>query len=642
MTQIYADLCACCDQPKTQCHTAHLESGSISLSQAPLNHFACLSLEDDPKDADNQFSKAFMSCSECDAEVSPSCTGTASGVLLAEDDLGISIGVGMIMQQMRNTFDEVNVCWERVGLGDASFVAASLVTDTAMATLRDLERQLRDLDEHLDLQSLQKTCSMLHGNADDDTPAGWHDLAQKLSATKKALIRSTGGHILPLGAADVKSGRKPVGCVRPTELHRSGGKSDFLTTLIGDIQGLVFSESTPGAVVRSITPVYADMGHFLSNRDDKSAELRLLLSLTLLSKTYTAYLDNVRPPATIIQSRLIALSLAQQGRQTIHDLLSDRACFPCRCTQTLAFHLQNLEADLLHYASHKCWDVFFQSPWVAGNHALEMLDLCHYYGVKLFGYRHYVGAVLHTYNVLQQLAGLEEVPLFEGLCEQYEQRFFPGGRPKGNFKACWTRYIGARLKFKKGHRSRNQRDSWCMAIPAHAAQKAAGLGITKEQHDEKDECLLFKIKQQDYCVSADQWATIRHAETLGKSEEAHAVPSRLQSLFSYANSLVSSSSYEAIPQARLNHFAVFATCVRIISTLSDAAHTGKEDKGMNCICFVSAVLSGGDRIVEARKMGRTSGACWTQAEREGVVKMTVDAFEEVVGARPVAEWLWNL
>ena len=586
-------------------------------------------------------SKAPMSCSECDTEVLPSCPGAASSDLLAEDELGISIEVGMIMQQMRNTFDEVNVYWERVGLGEVSFVAASLVTNTALATLRDLERQLRVLDKYIDLQSLQKTCSMLHGNADDDTPAGWHDLAQKLSATKKALAHCTGGHSIPLEKMEPKSDQKLPGCVRPINLLKSRGKVDFLTTLIGDTQRLVSSEAIPGAVVRSITPVYADMGYYLSNRDDEFAELRLLLNCTLLSDAYTAYLDNARPPATIVQGRLIALRLAQQGRQTIHDLLSDKTCFPCRCTQTLAFHLQNLEADLLHYASYKCWNVFFQSPWVAGNHVLEMLDLCHYYGMRLFGYRHYVGAVLHTYNVLQQLAGFKEVPLFEGLCDQYEQTFFPGGRPKGNFKACWTRYMGARLKFKKGHRSRNQRDSWCMAVPAHAAQKAAGLGISKGEHDDKDECLLLTIKQQDYRVSEEQWASIRNAETIGKPEDARAVPLKLQSLLSYADSVLSPSSHAEIPQARLNHFAVFATCVRIISTLSDAAHTSKEDKGMNCICFTNAILSGGDRIVEARKMSRTRGACWTKAEREGVVKMSTDAMRDVLGETKTDEWLWH-
>ena len=583
-----------------------------------------------------------MSCSECDAEVLLSCPGTAPGVLLAEDDLGISIEVGMIMQQIRNTFDEVNVCWQRVSLGEASFVAASLVTNTALATLRDLEGQLRDLDEHVDLQSLQKTCSMLHGNADDYNPAGWHDFAQKLSVTKKALVHCTDSHAIPLGETNTKPDQTRPGCVRIVEVLKIGGKPEFLMTLIGDVQRLVWSESTPEAVVRSIAPVYADMGYYLSNRHGKSAELRLLLSLAFLSETYTAYLDNVRLPATVVQNRLNALRFAQQGRQTIHNLLSDKTCFPCRCTQTLAFHLQKLEADLLQYASHNCWDVFFQSPWVAGNHALEMLDLCHYYGMKLFGYRHYVGAVLHTYNVLQQLAGLEKVPLFESLCEQYGQTFFPGGRPEANFKACWTRYIGARLKFKKGHRSQNQRNSWCMAVPAHAAQKAAGLGISKGEHDDRDECLLFKIKKQDYCVSEKQWTAFRNAKTIGKLDEGRAVPSKLQSLLSYADSVLSSSSDEAIPQARLNHFAVFATCVRIISTLSDAAHTSKEDKGMNCICFVNAILSGGDRIVEARKMGWTSGACWTKAEREGVVKLTVDAIKDVVGSGGLREWQWEL
>jgi hypothetical protein len=41
--------------------------------------------------------------------------------------------------------------------------------------------------------------------------------------------------------------------------------------------------------------------------------------------------------------------------------------------------------------------------------------------MKLFAYRQYVGSVVHSYNVLQQLAGLEEFPLLEQICEQHKK-----------------------------------------------------------------------------------------------------------------------------------------------------------------------------------------------------------------------------
>jgi len=81
--------------------------------------------------------------------------------------------------------------------------------------------------------------------------------------------------------------------------------------------------------------------------------------------------------------------------------------------------------DLQCYASHNCWDLIFQSPWVAGNHVLEILALCNYYGHYLLKYRHYMGAILHSYNALTQFGGLDKVPLLEKICDQFCEILFP-------------------------------------------------------------------------------------------------------------------------------------------------------------------------------------------------------------------------
>lgn len=77
--------------------------------------------------------------------------------------------------------------------------------------------------------------------------------------------------------------------------------------------------------------------------------------------------------------------------------------------------------------------------------------------------------------------------------------------------------------------------------------------------------------------------------------------------------------------AKLDYFEAFEKCVKIVSAISNASHTSEKEKGLNCICFASAILDDADRIVNARKMGRDAGAAWTKSEREGVLEATTRA-----------------
>ena len=518
---------------------------------------------------------------------------------------------------------------------------------------------MRELEDDISLDQLSQKCSVLI----QDTQQGssgkpqWLCLLQKLTDAKRSYEHCTRAHRLDTVPSYPSCVQKPSDYAQAASKINKVGSANLLPPLVDNIMHLILSRTAPCAIIRNSSPVYADLGYVLSRPESCSHDLRLQFGLHTLNLSYCQYLDN-SVPSKVSMCRLTALKLTQQAARSIGDIISNRTCFPCECTQTLAYYLRSLETDLNGFAKYKCWDLYFQSPWVAGNHMLEILDLCHYYGMKLWVYRHYVGAVVHSYNVLRQLAGLERIPLLEHICEQYRDMFFPGGqRPTSSFRSCWTRYVGARLKFKKGHKSRDHRDSWCMAIPAHAARKAAGLGVCGGAKEERSGCVLFKIKQQDYFATEKQRNFLagdelpRRLEDLDINSDSQsgssASDAQHSAMLNGFNNLLTSTCPDS-PTALLDHFSVFASCVRIIANLSDATHTEQKEKGMNCICFVTAILTGGDRIVEARRLGRVHGACWRKEESEGVLAIAMEGMRREMGEDGKAgrgdlrKWCWEI
>jgi hypothetical protein len=439
--------------------------------------------------------------------------------------------------------------------------------------------------------------------------------------------------------------------------------ADFVTMLTQGILHLASSKAAPDAVIRNSTPAYAEIVSLITHPEDSSNNLRSTFSLHLISASYKAYMAGLDNPSMLSRYRLSALKLSQQTQSSLSTVLSDKVCFPCRCPETLPFHLDQLRHTLQRYTAYKCWDIFFQAPWVAGNHILGILDMCFYYGMRLIQYRHYVGSVLHSYNVLKQLAAMEEIPLLEYLCHEFSTLFFRGGqRPTNRFAASWARFVGARLKFKKGHKSHNYRESWCMAVPSHAAKRAAGFGIDQDGKPQLAEDTGFNeiitLKRRDYNVGDSKWDIIcgwedietsqkdkRKSTSSSKSIESNSIPAH--STTSHNNHLHDLASYltqetkEPLPSSKINLFAVFNTCVKIVTTISNATHTGPKDQELRCICFATTILTGGDRIRDAEALGRVD--CWRKMNGErAVVEDAKRVIGEVMGRVDAGEWLWEL
>ena len=637
LTQIYSNLCAICSQPKVVCKQPSGGHQGNNQIKRLSNLYEGLNVEDDPNLDGERSDEVPESCNTCNLQPLQPCPGPQKDIRIADDDLGNVLELASCLQETCKVLGTVDDVWRHAARDDVHFVTAAFATHAAYSQLLKIDQRMRDLEDNISVATLREKCGMLMNEEPEDGAACWHKLLGDLLVPEKSIQHYTGEHnATPMDMVVLQ---------RPVDYIRSGSESEsdsFLTpALIENIMALIRSPKAPSAVVRNSTPVYAELGYALCDPQEAAVSLRLLLGVEVLKRSYESYVLASPQPALVSKCRLTALRLAQSAASSVHAIIRDQNCFPCRCTQTVAFHLQHLGADLTEFATQKRFDLYFQSPYVAGSHILEMLDLCHYYGSKLFVYRHYVGALVHSYNVLRQLAALEEIPLLEALCELFQETWFPGGvRPTKSFRGSWTRYIGARLKFKKGHR-RNRQDSWCMAIPPHAARKAAGLGVGRnEAGNEKSSCMLFTIKQQDYAVSDAQWEHMRAASGFEDTDA-----SQLRQLLPMVEAEINpckATGSRPLSKARLNYFDVFRDCVRVVRDISDATHTDAKERGMNCICFASALLEGADRIVDARALGKLDGkgACWTTCERDGVLKTTMEAMRSVLGGREVETWSW--
>lgn len=459
----------------------------------------------------------------------------------------------------------------------------------------------------------------------------------------------------------LKCGHRLAKEVQTRVILGTAGSKSLSEALIGNMIQLVIFEMLPPGRIRGSTPLYQDFEELI--RDVDPVDLNghpwsVIFGLNILTQSYRVFLRTLKRPNLVSQCRVNALKLAQQVSSEIKLTLADSGTFSCRCAGTIGQHLHRMEVELQWYVGHNCWDLVNQAPWVAGNHVLEILDLCNYYGNHLLKYRHFVGAVLHSYNCLTKLGGLEKIPILEQLCVQFCGILFPGGTlPEANFYACWARCVGARLKFDQRHNGKHTHDNWCFTIPAPAAKAAAGIDIPEHRHHGKAECLLFQIKRQGYHISEDQWKDLARAskspdqtqkggvekggiQTNAKLSAGVTHTDMLLHLTTAIQETFTQSAETPLPSARLNVFAVFRKCAHVMSQVSDNVRCKEVEKnGGICICFCHAILDAAERIVKSRRFGELE--VWQKDERFWVEEMK-KAIEMSFGDLNAEDLLWDI
>jgi hypothetical protein len=101
--------------------------------------------------------------------------------------------------------------------------------------------------------------------------------------------------------------------------------------------------------------------------------------------------------------------------------------------------------------AEKRFDLFAQSPWVAGSVVSAIADLSLESGLELLNEGAFMSCVLHMYNMLRQTGvAIPAIPIFEHLADRFAQPVFAGAqRPTKNFHNIFQLSCGAQVEQDK-------------------------------------------------------------------------------------------------------------------------------------------------------------------------------------------------
>ncbi|KAI9880764.1 MAG: hypothetical protein M1830_000653 [Pleopsidium flavum] len=660
LTKIYTDLCECCARPKERCKRVSPDRPLSSDSETvAVNRFTVLNLGNPKDDCACTEKTPNRQCEE-DREETLTATPRAKATTprLIDDPLGDAFELYKDIQEMSDLLLGTNSAWEQAARGETPLVVAAFTTNAAFARFEEIEQRLKVLCDGSNPEALRSKFMQIQ--EDLEVPEGVEvsvhsRKSQQVDALQQSwqlLLQFKRVHQAGQYEKAIPSKQRPSQIILRRGSDSAPTDRECLTMLLQNIGQHVRAIRRPTSVVRIGTPVYADIGYFFTHDEDDTNGLRCSYGLQILLEAYKSYLLASDCACAPPSCRLRALQFAQEAISSIRAVLDDSS-MPCRCCHTLAFHLEDLHFDFQAFVQEKVFDLYFQSPWVSGSHVLEMMETLFYYGLRLFSYRHYVGSVMHVYNILRRLTGFQRIPLLEELCNTFDDILFPGGRPSRNFRACCVRYMGGRLRFNP-HASDHKSGSHQMAIPAHTARATAGFGLRKEANDSRFEyrkvSLFHHIKQRGYHLDDALWDRVHdltHTDGVRVSGKSRKRLSCCHHSHSKVDDTSSSPQHSLLrlqkavladfigpfPIAKVNFFEVYTSCVRIVSIISDHAHDEK-GSGQNCLCFLEVILAAADRCKDNEHKLQPLG-------HKELVQTCKDAMSTVLGERGLDDYLWK-
>jgi hypothetical protein len=237
--------------------------------------------------------------------------------------------------------------------------------------------------------------------------------------------------------------------------------------------------------------------------------------------------------------------------------------------------MQVADVEYLERYTKEVWfDLYYQSPWTAGSHMVEILHASIDTGVRLFHSRGTVAAVLHVYNALRQLKSIDQISLLDELCEVFRDEIFLGSLPKENFSSCFRRFLGGSLQTQAPtqHGSTNDR------------RRRTGIGMPTRLPSGRDSTrrimpgeisLFYELHNTHYTATVDFWARLytgKHSANISKSN--------LQGIMTQLNTppfseplkrlraVVLDELTGKLPVAAIKYHAVYVMCLHILNEMA--------------------------------------------------------------------------
>lgn len=129
--------------------------------------------------------------------------------------------------------------------------------------------------------------------------------------------------------------------------------------------------------------------------------------------------------------------------------------------------MHRCQEALQSFVGHRRFDLYFQHPWVCGNHISNLLCMAMRQGLKLLNANGTAGAILSLYNMLRQLGPsmTTSIPIMEHLCTLLGDTVFLGPRPTTDFLKIFQRFLGAKVDHTKSRAGRSEnKQEW---LPSH-------------------------------------------------------------------------------------------------------------------------------------------------------------------------------
>ena len=575
----------------------------------------------------------------------------------------IQVSIGPTVTQFSNTEDSQEIMdlftvvmetWEQAGQGKSPFLVATLVSHAAFTEFENISHRLKTSWNIADPEALHhRFTQMGQILCEDNSNAAWERAIEELKKTYHQLLHLKNHS--PKELAEHASFRPQTLLVLRTGPESTSKDDECITSMLQDLARHMLTHTMQTSFYRVGSPVWADVGYFLTHDKDESDGFRCTFGLQLLLKSFKSYVFASEPKIQPAVCRIRALRFAQEAIPNIGAALDD-ATMPCRCPNTLAFHLERLRIDLEHFLKAREFDFYFQSSWVSGSHVMEIADALFYYGLRLFSYRNLVGSLLHVYNTLRHSNSIGSIALFDSLIEVFNDILFPGGRPSRNFKLCYMRHMGGRLHFHS-----HKHDSGChsMLIPVQAAKATAGFGLPRGNDDPRFDyrktSFFLYLKEQGYLLDDGTWTQVLsilkdrnpisadhalHGQARSRQCPHHRnrphqnPPSCTRSKLESLREALSSDFSRPFCTVKINFFKVYLACVRIVTRISDEYHGKDARPGQRCLCFAENLLLAADRCRGNEKRFRYY-CC------KDLVEICRTAMVEDMGNAPVEEFLWN-
>ncbi|KAL9608596.1 MAG: hypothetical protein Q9167_006586 [Letrouitia subvulpina] len=409
--------------------------------------------------------------------------------------------------------------------------------------------------------------------------------------------------------------------------------------------------------------------------------LTLVFGLRMMIESYKAYIfasakrSSAPTPQTCHTStanhrcRVDALTFSNDIFHFIDSLMKGGNAL-CRClhvdSHCVLDYVGIFQSYLLKFKSTKRFDIFYSTPWTAGNHILYTLTGASTLGAYTWHRGSFVGTVLYTYHCLMLLKVLQpsDFPLFERICVVFEDTVFRGQRPKYNLCSCYNLWLGSKVDFTKRRANNNNRHhhqnmhdhaqgdninsgrKW--SLRALKEDKSNGAEDAKRSFSPCKVSLFALLAEKDFVADDDDvlawlycnkaygkatWKDIHRARTLRDNDPN---PS---SFFARLQSALVKEFRETdelgFPVGRLNYFAVYDVCMEILKHIHGAEHPHENEKEKNatiCSCASRRLLRATDLYLDGK----------TGLKDVELVRNCERAFREVMEGRKMADFFWDV